>query len=41
MWLISTSIAGSVATSFSQWGDTAARDLLDAADVIGTNADAA
>jgi hypothetical protein len=39
--LISTSIAGSVATSFSQWGDYAARNLLDAADVIGANAGAA
>ena len=39
--LISTSIAGSIATSFSQWGDYAARNLLDAADVIGANAGAA
>ena len=39
--LISTSIAGSVATSFSHWGDAAARNLLDAADVIGANAGAA
>jgi hypothetical protein len=39
--LISTSIAGSVATSFSQWGDYAARNLLDAADVIGATGGAA